>query len=133
VLLIKKCNLQYRVPKFIPVVFHNLSNYDTHLFIKKLKGKINCIPSSEEQYVSFSKKLHIYSSTNEDGENVDVFKEIRFIDSFKFMASSLDALSKNLLKDQCKNLRTIYPEERQFNLLRRKGVYPYDYVDSIDN
>ena len=114
------------------MVFHNLSNYDPHLFIKKLKGKINCIPSSEEQYISFGKKLYIYSFTNEDGENVDVFKVIRFIDSFKFMASSLDALSKNLLKDQCKNLRKFYPEERQFNLVRRKGVYPYDYVDSVD-
>jgi len=41
-------------------------------------------------------------------------------------------LSKNLLKDQCKNLRKFYAEERQFNLLRRKGVYPYDYVDSVD-
>ena len=33
-----KCNLQYKAPKFIPVVFHNLSGYDAHLFIKKLGG-----------------------------------------------------------------------------------------------
>ena len=33
-----KCNLQYRRPKFIPVVFHNLSGYDSHLFIKKSRG-----------------------------------------------------------------------------------------------
>ena len=30
------CNLKYRVPKFFPVVFHNLSGYDSHLFIKTL-------------------------------------------------------------------------------------------------
>ena len=29
------CNLRYRKPKFTPVVFHNLSRYDSHLFIKK--------------------------------------------------------------------------------------------------
>jgi len=30
------CNLRYRVPRFIPVFFHNLSRYDAHIFIKKL-------------------------------------------------------------------------------------------------
>ena len=30
------CNLKYKKPKFIPVVFHNLSGYDSHLFIKNL-------------------------------------------------------------------------------------------------
>ena len=30
------CNLKYKVPKFFPVVFHNLSGYDYHLFIKTL-------------------------------------------------------------------------------------------------
>ena len=30
------CNLEYKKPKYIPVVFHNLSNYDSHLFIKNL-------------------------------------------------------------------------------------------------
>ena len=39
------CNLKYRKPNFTPVVFHNLSKYDSHLFIKNLgfsKGNINC-------------------------------------------------------------------------------------------
>ena len=43
-----KCNLQYRRPKFIPVVFHNLSGY--------AEGNINCIPNNEEKYISFSKR-----------------------------------------------------------------------------
>ena len=45
------CNIKYKVPRFIPVVFHNLSGYDSHLFIKTLgnsKGDISCIPNNEE-------------------------------------------------------------------------------------
>ena len=30
-----KCNLQYKRPKFIPIIFHGMSNYDSHLFIKR--------------------------------------------------------------------------------------------------
>ena len=49
------CNLKYKVPKFFPVVFHNLSGYDNHLFIKTLgnsEGDISCIPNNEENYIS---------------------------------------------------------------------------------
>ena len=47
-------------PNFIPVVFHNLSGYDSHLFIRNLgatEGNINCIPNNEEKYISFSKNV----------------------------------------------------------------------------
>ena len=30
------CNLQYKIPNYIPVVFHNLAGYDAHLFIREL-------------------------------------------------------------------------------------------------
>jgi len=127
------CNLKYRVPKFYPVVFHNLSGYDTHLFIKKLHGnngeRINCIPTNEEKYISFGREV-IVDKFVKDGKEILVKRELRFIDSFKFMASSLDALSKNLHEDQCKNLNKYY-SGKQRDLLLRKGVYPYDYVDSI--
>ena len=45
------------------------------------------------------------------------------------MASSLDKLASNLDDDQCKNLREFYEEEEVFRLMRRKGVYPYEYMD----
>ena len=48
------CNLTYKVQKFFPVVFHNLSGYDSDLFIKTLgnsKGDISCIPHNEENYI----------------------------------------------------------------------------------
>src|SRR6218665_3344269 len=47
------------------------------------------------------------------------------------MPSSLDALSKNLSKDQCKNLGAFF-KDQELDLLLRKGVYPYDHVDCID-
>ena len=57
-----QCNLQYQLPKFVPVIFHNLSGYDSHLFIKQLgksHGSINCIPKNDEKYISFSKSLAV--------------------------------------------------------------------------
>ena len=59
-------------------------------------------------------------------------REIRFINSFRFMPTSLDALIKNLDTEQCKNVKKFYSNPRKFDLLKRKGVYPYDYVDSVD-
>jgi Recombination endonuclease VII len=127
------CNLNYKIPKFIPVLFHNLSGYDSHLFIKKLKSvedrgeKIKCIPNNEEKYISFSKEIVVGSFTNNEGKEVPIRRDLRFIDSFRFMASSLDALSKNLTDEQCKNTQKYYSGE-QFKLLRKKGVYPYEWT-----
>ena len=42
-----KCNLRYKIPKEIPVVFHNGSTYDYHFIIKQLarefKGNFECL------------------------------------------------------------------------------------------
>ena len=56
---------------------------------------------------------------------------MRFIDSFRFQPSCLDALSKNLKDDQCREVSKEYSGEK-FQLLRTKGVYPYDYRNSIE-
>ena len=129
------CNKKYRVPKFIPIVFHNLAGYDCHLFIKKLAssipGELKCIPSNEEKYISFSKEIKVGEFIDKKGKTREVKRELRFIDSFKFMGSSLDSLSKNLTKDQFKNIKSYY-SNKQLDLLIRKGVYPYDWVDSIN-
>ena len=39
----RNCNLRYRIPSYIPVIFHNLSGYDAHLFIKELGKHCNDI------------------------------------------------------------------------------------------
>lgn len=46
------CNLMFKVCPFIPVIFHNLSGYDSHLFIKELakyEGPINIIPKNHRK------------------------------------------------------------------------------------
>ena len=92
------CNLKYKKPKFIPVVFHNLSGYDSHLFIKNLgftDGNIDCIPNNEEKYISFTKNTVTGSYTNKEGKDKPIKHKIRFIDSFKFMSDSLESLVNN--------------------------------------
>ena len=58
VLLIVNANVQYKVPKNIPVAFHNGSSYDNHFVIKQLakdfNGYFNCIGENTEKYISFS-------------------------------------------------------------------------------
>ena len=128
-----KCNLKFKIPKFYPVIFHNLSGYDSHLFIKNLgksEGKIDCIPCNEEKYISFTKEIIVDKFINEDKKEVEVKRKIRFIDSFKFMATSLDSLVKNLPKESFKNLKEFY-EGKQLDLIKRKGVFPYDWFDSF--
>ena len=113
----------------MPVIFHNLSGYDSHLFIKQLgktQGNIKCIPNNEEKYISFSKS--ILPEDAEDNKKNRI--EIRCIDSFQFMASSLDSLSKNLSREQFREMKKVF--EGDTNLLIRKGVYPYDYMDSFE-
>ena len=128
------CNLKYKIPKFVPVIFHNLSGYDSHLFIKNLgksEGKIDCIPNNEEKYISFTKQILVDTFMNKEGEEKEVKRYIRFIDSFKFMAASLDSLVKNVPKESFKNIAKFYKGE-QLDLLIRKGVFPYDWFDSFD-
>ena len=115
-------------------MFHNLQGYDAHLFIKQLSsipGELNCIPSTEEKYISFSKKIKVdeYKSRH-TGETVSLYFEIRFIDSFKFLQTSLANLVGNLQPDDFHNTKEIFKENT--GLLTRKGVYPYDYVSSIE-
>ena len=128
------CNLQCRKPLILPVIFHNLQGYDAHLFIKQLSGlpgELNCIPSTEEKYILFSKKIKVdeYKS-KQTGETVSLYFEIRFIDSFKFLQTSLANLVGNLQLDDFYNTKEIFKENT--HLLTRKGVYPYDYVSSIE-
>ena len=127
------CNLKYKKPKLIPVVFHNLSGYDSHLFIKNLgftDGNIDCIPNNEEKYISFTKNTVVGSYTNKEGKDKSIKHKIRFIDSFKFMSDSLESLVNNLPGDGFNNLEKYYKGEK-LSLVKRKGFYPYEYMNSL--
>ena len=108
-----------------------MSGYDSHLFINTLgnsEGDISCIPNNEENYISFTKQVIVDRFVNKEGKEVNAKRELRFFDSLRFMALSLDKLSSNLKIDQFVNLKKYYSDNR-LNLLLRKGVYPYDYVE----
>ena len=127
-----KCNLQFKKPKFTPVIFHNLSGYDAHFFVKNLgraEGNIKCIPNNEEKYISFSKDIVVGEYKNKKGEKVEVKHEIRFLDSFKFMASSLESLVGNLGLEKLIQTKKEFGEK--VKLISRKGIYPYDYMNGI--
>ena len=81
-------------------MFHNLSDYDAYLFIKELRRKFNkndigVIAENKEKYISFNVKINVKLAGVRDKDGKGVHKNItlRFIDSFRFMASSLDKLA----------------------------------------
>ena len=111
-------NVKQEQSNFIPFAFHNLSKYDCHLFFKRLiekkndKVKFDVIPKTDEEYISVS------------------YGCIRFIDSFRFLTSSLDNLVKSLTHDDLIILKQEFNNE--WELLSNKLAYPYEYFKSME-
>ena len=99
------CNLRHKIPKNIPVIFHNGSTYDYHFIIKELacefEGNFECLGENTEKYITFS----IPIKKKIENKNIDITYKIKFIDSFRFMATSLsklvDNLTDNIHNDKC--------------------------------
>ena len=99
------CNLRYKIPKNIPVIFHNGSTYDYHFIIKELacefEGNFECLGENTEKYITFSVPI----KRKIENKNIDITYKIKFIDSFRFMATSLsklaDNLTDNIHNDKC--------------------------------
>ena len=126
------CNLKFLKANFTPVFFHHLANYDAHLFINnfgKKDGYISCIPHNEEKYISFTIEIELREYIDSNGEERSVKHQIRFVDSYKFMASSLDSLVKNLSKEKMFQTLRFFQD---IDLVLRKGVYPYEWMDSFE-
>ena len=116
-------------------MFHNLSGYNVHLFIRELgahTSEMGVIMKNNEDCISFSIKFPVDSYIDKNGEEKDKLIELRFIDTFKFMSSSLDSLTKNLVSRGKKLFHFEDYSELQYDLLTRKGVYPYEYINSWD-
>ena len=110
------CNINLKLTKKVPVIFHNLKGYDSHLItqeIGKFDVKISVIPNRLEKYMAFT-----------------INKILVFIKSIQFMNSSLDALVKNLSDNDCKYLSKEFTGE-QSKLVKQKRAYPYEYMDSF--
>ena len=126
----------YKIPSYIPVIFHNLSVYDAHLFIKELwknSRDMEVIAKNKEDYISFSVDVAVYKYVDKEGNEKEKLIEFRFIDSFKFISSSLDSLTKNLVSGGGKQLLGFEDySELQYDLLTRKEIYPYEYMSSWD-
>ena len=119
------CNIQKQRSMHIPVFFHNLRGYDSHLIMQGIhryaeEKSIRVIANNMEKYVSFQ------------------LGNLRFLDSLQFLGpgSSLDKLAKNLT--EFPHLKTQFEQEWSFNkpddvnLLCQKGVYPYAYMKQFN-
>ena len=177
------CNLRYKVRKEIPIVFHNGSTYDYHFIIKELVKEFESdFGENTEKYITFSVPI----KKKIENKDIEITYKIKFIDSYRFMSSSLSKLVDNSsegihnnkcsdcgsnldyikikaerkndyikIKNEkllltCFNCNNYY--KKKFNqdlikkfkntysfcdndlnrlvLLLRKGVYPYEYMDS---
>ena len=122
-----ECNLKLKQKPFsIPVFAHNMSGYDSHMFVKLLaesEGKVSCIPQNGEKYISFSKNVLVDVV---DGKNVYV--KLIFKDIFRFLGKSLAGLVK--ITETFRHTDKYFSEEEQ-KVLRSKQHYPYEYMDSF--
>ena len=90
------CNLRYKVPKEIPIVFHNGSTYDYHSIIKELvkefDGNFECLGENTEKCMTLSVPI----KKKIENKNIEITYKIKFIDSYRFMSMSLSKLIDNL-------------------------------------
>ena len=91
------CNLRCKVPREIPVKFHNGSKYDYHFIIKEsaeeFKDEFDCLGENTETYISFS--VPIKKEHNDDINELITYK-IKLIDTYRFMQNKLSDLVDNL-------------------------------------
>ena len=89
-------NLRHKMPKEIPIVFHNGSTYDYHSIIKELvkefEGNFECLGENTEKYITFSIPL----KKEIENKNIEITYKIKFIGTYRFMSSSLSKLVDNL-------------------------------------
>ena len=110
-------NVKLRLNPSVPVVFHNLRDYDSHLLmqaISKVEGRVSCIPNNPEKYISFS------------------LGPLRFIDNAQLLLVSPDKLVAENPSGSFQIAAQNEPHRERREPLVRKCVYPYEYMDTWD-
>ena len=114
----RECNSKLRIPRKLPIIFHNLEGYDGHISFKELNNfdniDIQVIPKSSENYMS-----------------IIINRNIIVLDSLQFYKAFLDSLAGNLQNSAFKHLMSEFPSDK-LEILRKKDVYPYEWVDSYE-
>ena len=108
-----KGNLKLRIPRKLPIIFHNLQGYDGHIIFKELNNfnvDIEIIPKGIDKYMS-----------------IIVNRHFTFIDSLQFYNGSLDTLASNLKDEDFKHLISEFSIDKlEIEILKRKDAYPYE-------
>jgi hypothetical protein len=116
------CNINFFQNRYLPVFVHNLRGYDAHLILKEAydvvdkKERISVIPQSTEKFMTFS------------------IGDLKFKDSFQFMAEGLETLAKALKQEKgdvfekYTNMKQHFNEE-DMKIICQKGIYPYEWMD----
>ena len=110
-----KCNINLRLPRKLPIIFHNLQGYDSHIILEELNNfnvDIAVIAKGIDKYMS-----------------IIVNRHITFIDSIQFYNGSLDTIASNLNNEDFKHLISEFGIDK-LEILKRKDAYPYEWVDS---
>ena len=152
------CNFLLQIRPYhtpIPVFFHNLKNYDSHHLISAIgrtdEKETICTDKNGEPIMKKKKKDQADGDISSDGElqedtltvtdgklsaivqNMEKmisfsWGQFRFVDSLQFLNASLDKLVSSTPRDAFR-LTSALPHHE---LLMQKGVYPYEYMDSLD-
>ena len=112
---INKVNLH----KFIPVLYHNFSKYDNHMFFNELinskvdKINLSVIPKTNEEYMSVN------------------YGCVKFLDSMRFQQASLEQLTQSLKDEDYIHLKRHFPN--RWMILKKKIAYPYEFYKTLQD
>ena len=121
-------NLQFKKPKFAPVIFHNLAGYDSHLFVKtlgKTEGNVSVFQIMRKNTPASAKISMLALSSTKKVKKLTLRMSFALSTASSLRLLLLDKLVSNLRLDR------LYKNKYKIELVSRKGVYPYDYMDSI--
>ena len=112
-----KCNINLRLSKKLPVIFHNSQGYDGHIIFEELNNfdvDIDVITKGIDNYMS-----------------IIVNRHITFIDSLQLYKGSLDTLASNLNDEDFKHLTLEFGTDK-LEILKREDAYPYEWLNSYE-